>query len=468
MLSDVRPTGSAFEDFLKDISIEYILKSAPESAAKYIQARKVFSASRPDNPVAFVYPQTTNQISALIKYAKSHHIPFTLRTGGHNLEGKTLVEDAIVIDLRAFNKISINEDRKSAAIQGGCLQGEVGNHLWAEGLGTPLGSVPSVGYVGWAMYGGYGAFSSHWGLGVDQILGATIMNSDGEIVTADEKMLQGIRGAGGLFGVILFLTVKVYPLTSLLAGAIFFDPSDIEKVFVDFNAAYQSLLDTEGLPPQLTLQQMVVNAPPGRMFGVGFVWSGADVEEGQRWSEKIAGLAPLMMSTVAPTTVPEWFAGNGRMIPETVYGSGNFTHSVHSISPTVAGVIGKRLRDMPQNPGSMLSIHQLRGPSTKPEDRPSVFAAREPHFMLEILGYSTVEEQAAEAEAWAEGIYDEIAAVEPGSLLATPYISLFKTRGKKADEVLEKIYGPMATVVKDLKNSFDRDNVFSLTVPMLD
>ncbi|KAJ5775380.1 uncharacterized protein N7511_000391 [Penicillium nucicola] len=414
-MTDTRSTPYDLEGFLQVKSIKYILNSWVEST----QARKVFNASRPDKPLAFLYPETADQISAVIKYAKANCIPFTLRTGGHNLEGRTLVEDALVIDLRALNKISISEDRQSAIIQGGSLQGEVGNYLWAEGLGTPLGSVPSVGYVGWATYGGYGPFSSHWGLGVDQILGATIINPDGEVVTADETILRGIRGAGGLFGVILDLTVKIYPLDNFLAGAIFFDPSNIEKIFVDFNAAYHSLLATEGLPPQLTLQQMIVNAPPGRMYGVGFVWSGADMEEGLRWSEKIAALAPLMMNTVAPMTMAEWFAGNQRMIPETVFGFGTFTHSVHSISPALAGVIGRHLRDMPDNPGCMLSIHQLRGPSAQPPGQPSVFAAREPHFMLEILGFSITEEQKFEGESWAEGAFREIETVEPENLLAT-------------------------------------------------
>ena len=65
------------------------------------------------------------------------------------------------------------------------------------------------------MYGGYGPFSPHWGLGVDQIVGATIVDPNGDIVKADEALLEGIRGAGGLFGVIIDLTVKVYPLTSV-------------------------------------------------------------------------------------------------------------------------------------------------------------------------------------------------------------------------------------------------------------
>jgi FAD/FMN-containing dehydrogenase len=109
----------------------------------------------------------------------------------------------------------VAEDRKSATVGGGILQGELVNALWDQGLATSTGTIPTVGYIGWASYGGYGPFSSHWGLGVDQIIGATLVNPYGEIIKADSALLEGIRGAGGLFGVILDLTIKVYPLTGV-------------------------------------------------------------------------------------------------------------------------------------------------------------------------------------------------------------------------------------------------------------
>ena len=49
-------------------------------------------------------------------------------------------------------------------------------------------------------------------MGVDQIIGATIINCEGKIVKADEDMLQVIRGGGGTLGVIGEMTVKVYAL----------------------------------------------------------------------------------------------------------------------------------------------------------------------------------------------------------------------------------------------------------------
>jgi FAD/FMN-containing dehydrogenase len=208
----------ALEGFLaQQPSIKYL----PPSSSEFDSLRQVWNTSGAGTPLAIVQPQSARDVAALIKFVKANSVPFTLRSGGHNLEGRSSVNEALQIDLRALNSVAVAPDRKSATVGGGILQGELGNRLWEEGLTTPTGSVPSVGYTGWATYGGYGPFSSQWGLGVDQIIGATIVDANGEIRTADQDLLQGIRGAGGLFGVIVQLTVKVYPLTGVSPSSLF-------------------------------------------------------------------------------------------------------------------------------------------------------------------------------------------------------------------------------------------------------
>lgn len=56
---------------------------------------------------------------------------------------------------------------------------------------------------------------TRYGLGVDQIVGATIVNAQGEEVEASKDILFGIRGAqGGPFGIVTELKLKVYPFTT--------------------------------------------------------------------------------------------------------------------------------------------------------------------------------------------------------------------------------------------------------------
>lgn len=69
-----------------------------------------------------------------------------------------------------------------------------------------------VGYVGWATTGGFGPFAGKYGLGVDQIVGAKIVNAEGKVEQAGASVLKAIRGATGNFGVILELRIKIYPI----------------------------------------------------------------------------------------------------------------------------------------------------------------------------------------------------------------------------------------------------------------
>lgn len=78
--------------------------------------------------------------------------------------------------------------------------------------GISSGPSASIGYVGWATLGGYSLLSGKYGLGVDQLVGAQYVNAAGELVEATEEALTGIRGAGGNFGIITEVTIKVYPL----------------------------------------------------------------------------------------------------------------------------------------------------------------------------------------------------------------------------------------------------------------
>lgn len=76
------------------------------------------------------------------------------------------------------------------------------------------GSTGTVGYVGWSTGGGYGLFLNLFGLGADQIVGAKLVDAKGDIVDVKDgdELIKGIRGAGAIFGVVVELTIKVYPL----------------------------------------------------------------------------------------------------------------------------------------------------------------------------------------------------------------------------------------------------------------
>jgi FAD/FMN-containing dehydrogenase len=195
--------------FLEDHpDIKYIPPTAPDFSslsALYIQ-------SSPTTPLAVVRPQTADHVASLVSFCTAHAIQFTVRTGGKNLFRLSSAQDALMIDMRDMNYVQIDAAKSSATVGGGVLQDKLAAELAKEGLVTPSGAFGFVGFVGWSTYGGYGPLASHYGLGLDNILGAKVVNAKGEVVVADKELLKCIRGAGGAFGVIIELTVKVYPL----------------------------------------------------------------------------------------------------------------------------------------------------------------------------------------------------------------------------------------------------------------
>lgn len=153
---------------------------AEPSAPEYGSLRATFFLDNDAVPLAIVRPQSIGDISVLVRYAISNQIRFVVRTGGHNLFGHSQVEGALTIDMRDINYVRVQDGSVSAKVGGGILQGNLAARLSEKGLCTPIGTVSSVGYVGWAAYGGYGPLSGNFGLGLDQIISAKIVNSRGD------------------------------------------------------------------------------------------------------------------------------------------------------------------------------------------------------------------------------------------------------------------------------------------------
>ncbi|KAJ5530564.1 hypothetical protein N7527_003957 [Penicillium freii] len=77
-----------------------------------------------------------------------------------------------------------------------------------------------VGVAGWATGGGHGVLTGVYGMGADNIIEATVVTPNGDLVTANEcqnnDLFWAIRGGGGgTFGVILSPTVNAYQMLSL-------------------------------------------------------------------------------------------------------------------------------------------------------------------------------------------------------------------------------------------------------------
>lgn len=199
-------------------SLEALVKKYPHinhafpSSPNYAALRAIYNKGNTAVPFAIACPQTAHDVAVLVAFATSRKLHIVVRGGGNDPFGRCMADGALVLDLRDLDYVDVDGEAGSARVGGGILVGSLASALAPHGLVAATGAVPFVGYVGWATLGGYGPFSTHYGLGVDQIVGATVVNSKAEIVEADGDMLSAIRGAGSALGVIVEMEIKVYPL----------------------------------------------------------------------------------------------------------------------------------------------------------------------------------------------------------------------------------------------------------------
>ena len=204
-----------------------------EGSSHYRDCLKLYNHALSEQPPVCVRPRTELEVSHLVQLCTAEAIAFSVRSGGHDFFGRSLIHEGILIDMRAMDSIMVEPDRASARVGGGVIAGALQEALDSHGLFTPTGQAKTVGYVSWACGGGYGFYVGTYGFGVDQILGARVVLAGGCVVDTNEdpELLWALRGAGaGTFGIVTELRVKVYPVPKLYAGFLAFPLAEAATV----------------------------------------------------------------------------------------------------------------------------------------------------------------------------------------------------------------------------------------------
>ena len=172
-------------------------------------------------PLVVVLPQTTEEVSAILKYAHSNGIKIVPRGAGTSLSGGALpLADGILLGLAKFNRIiDIDPDNRCVVVQPGVTNLAITKAV--EHLGFYYAPDPSSQIA--CTIGGNVAENSggvhclKYGLTTNNILGVELVLISGEIIRLGGKHLDSeaydllgiITGSEGLLGVITEITVRI-------------------------------------------------------------------------------------------------------------------------------------------------------------------------------------------------------------------------------------------------------------------
>lgn len=181
------------------------------------------STLEPVLPQAVVWPQTADEVAAVVKYCFENSIIITTRGAGSALEGSTIPsEGGLVLDLsRMTNIIEFWPDDLQVKVEPGIIYDNLNNHLKNEGLFFPpspggSGDIATVG--GMVATNASGIYSVKYGGTKEYVLELEIVTASGEKMKIGNRaikrssgynLVELFAGSEGTLGVITAVTLKL-------------------------------------------------------------------------------------------------------------------------------------------------------------------------------------------------------------------------------------------------------------------
>ncbi|KAL1315433.1 hypothetical protein HN51_042195 [Arachis hypogaea] len=185
---------------------------------------KRFNRPNTPKPIAIITAFHESHVQAVVICSKASHFQLRIQSGGHDFEGFSFVSDVpfVLLDMYNLKSVDVNIQNGTALVEAGATLGQLyyrvaqNSHVHAVAAGV----CPSLGTGGHFSGGGYGNLMRKYGLSVDNIIDAKIVDVNGDILDRKlmgEDLFWAIRGGGGAsFGVILSWTIKLVAVPPLV------------------------------------------------------------------------------------------------------------------------------------------------------------------------------------------------------------------------------------------------------------
>ncbi len=224
----------------------------------YDQARMAWNLSVDQYPALVVYATCAQDVAEALRVARSASLSVAAPGTGHGVIRKA--DGGLLLDTSRLAGVRVDAARRTAYIGAGTRWGAVLEQAQQVGLAPLLGSSPDVGAIGYTLGGGMGWLARKYGLSTDSVNYFDLVTAAGEQVrvgaTQNPDLFWGLRGGGGNFGVVTGMEIRLYPVSTVYAGNLYYPLSSAKEIFARFRAW------SAGAPEELTSSFVILNIPP--------------------------------------------------------------------------------------------------------------------------------------------------------------------------------------------------------------